>query len=129
MQKRRVADVLGPESKLADLGVEPNAVWVRVAPWWLRLVWREPFEAITAPWGIYLRRLPTDYEPDALGRLLLHELAHMAQWRRMGVRRFLVAYLGGYLKQRRAGLNPLEAYATIPLEQEARAAEAGLNPF
>lgn len=129
MQKRRVADVLGPESKLADLGVEPNAVWVRLAPWWLRVFWREPFAAITAPWGIYLRHEPNTHEPDSLRRLLLHELVHVAQWRRMGVRRFLVAYLGGYLKQRRAGLNPLEAYATIPLEQEARAAEAGLNPF
>ncbi len=129
MRKLRVLDVLGPDPGLVELGVDPDTVWVRPAPWLLRVFWREPFAAITTPWGIYLRHDPTRHDREALRRLLCHEIVHVAQWRRLGVRRFLVAYLGSYFKQRRAGLNPLEAYAAIPLEQEARAAEGGLPPL
>ena len=53
--------------------------------------------------------------------LLAHELVHVEQWRELGAPRFLRAYLGAYLRARRAGLAHWDAYRAIPFEQEARA--------
>lgn len=53
--------------------------------------------------------------------LLGHELVHVRQWRELGVRRFLARYLGSYVRLRARGLRHGEAYASIPLEEEARA--------
>lgn len=52
-------------------------------------------------------------------RLLRHELAHVAQWRRLGVVGFLVAYAGSYLRWRLLGHGHWDAYRRIPLEIEA----------
>jgi hypothetical protein len=52
--------------------------------------------------------------------LIAHELVHVEQWRRLGVLRFLRAYLGGYARGRRAGLGHSDAYRAIPFEAEAR---------
>ncbi|MDX2191810.1 MAG: hypothetical protein NW201_00555 [Gemmatimonadales bacterium] len=48
--------------------------------------------------------------------LLVHELAHVAQFRRLGAFGFLAAYVDGWLA---AGCR----YHAIPLEREAREAE------
>jgi hypothetical protein len=53
--------------------------------------------------------------------LLAHELVHVRQWRELGVVRFLWRYLGAYARGRVRGLCHRDAYAAIPLEQEARA--------
>ncbi len=53
--------------------------------------------------------------------LVAHELVHVRQWRELGSARFLWRYLSAYLDARRRGLRHREAYAAIPLEQEARA--------
>ena len=52
--------------------------------------------------------------------LLAHELVHVRQWRELGAARFLVRYLGAYLRGRAAGLGHQQAYEAIPLEVEAR---------
>lgn len=52
--------------------------------------------------------------------LIAHELVHVEQWRRLGVVRFLVQYLGDYLHGRRAGLDHWAAYRALRLEEEAR---------
>src|SRR3954465_14272753 len=52
--------------------------------------------------------------------LLAHELVHVEQWRRLGVVRFLRAYVGAYLRGRRGGLGHWDAYRAIPCEAEAR---------
>lgn len=52
-------------------------------------------------------------------RLLRHELAHVAQWRRLGVPGFLARYLGAYMRGRLAGRTHREAYRAIPLERDA----------
>lgn len=52
--------------------------------------------------------------------LIGHELVHVEQWRRLGAVRFLVEYLGAYVRLRRAGLGHWDAYSAIPFEQEAR---------
>jgi len=68
---------------------------------------------MTLRYGIFIRR---EYWGNR--RLLAHELAHVAQYERMGgVRRFLGAYL-------QECLNP--GYPLGPLEQEAKQAESAL---
>lgn len=52
-------------------------------------------------------------------RLMRHELVHVRQWRELGVLRFLVQYLGAYLRGRWDGYGHREAYRRIPLEVQA----------
>lgn len=52
-------------------------------------------------------------------RLLRHEAAHVRQWRSLGAARFVVRYLGGYLRGRLRGYPHSGAYRRIPLEVEA----------
>ena len=112
---------------LEDSGVEqcpvdidPKGVEVRSVPMWLRWVLRDRFSAITFPWAIYIQ----DSALDAPGvrSLLVHELAHLEQWRRLGYVRFLRVYLGEYFAARRSGASHMVAYYDISLETEARAA-------
>ncbi len=59
--------------------------------------------------------------------LVFHELAHVAQIRRLGrfgLARFLGRYLGEYLAGRVRGLNHGAAYRAISFEREAHALEA-----
>ena len=100
--------------------VDPQTVWVREAPWWLRLVWREPFVGIALPWSVYLRVTPDHLDGVQLRRILEHELVHIAQWRELGIRRFVRSYVGDYVAGRRSGLGHLEAYAGIALECDPR---------
>jgi len=55
--------------------------------------------------------------------LLAHELTHVAQYRRLGVPRFLARYLREYARHRLAGAGHAEAYRNISFEREARDAE------
>ncbi len=55
--------------------------------------------------------------------LLAHELAHVEQYRRLGLGGFLRRYFGEYLAGRRRGLSHHAAYRAISLEREARRAE------
>ncbi|MEP6626037.1 MAG: DUF4157 domain-containing protein [Acidimicrobiia bacterium] len=52
--------------------------------------------------------------------LIAHELVHVEQWRRQGRIGFLRAYLGDYVRGRRAGLGHWDAYRAIRAEAEAR---------
>lgn len=83
----------------------------RAAPtivrWYLDLV---GYDGVTLPpWGIFIRA-----ECLADERLCRHELAHWAQWQRMGTLRFFATYL--WLLAR-------HGYQNHPMEIEARAAE------
>lgn len=51
--------------------------------------------------------------------LMRHERGHMRQWRELGVVRFLVRYVGSYLRHRLSGRSHWGAYRRIPLEVEA----------
>lgn len=54
--------------------------------------------------------------------LMRHEQEHLRQWRELGTVRFLVEYLGAYLRGRLAGYSHRAAYRLIPLEVEAEQA-------
>ncbi|HUG74413.1 MAG TPA: hypothetical protein VMM81_01900 [Acidimicrobiia bacterium] len=100
--------------------VDPEQVRVRAARRWFRFFWAPWVTAMALPWGIYLHPKRLSDEPDRLGRLMVHELTHIDQWRRLGPIGWFREYLGGYRRGRRTGLSRQEAYRAIPLEVEAR---------
>ena len=71
--------------------------------------------AITVGRFVFLRR---GHEADH--GLIAHELVHVQQWREFGAPRFLVRYLGAYIRGRARGLGHWDAYRAIPFEAEAR---------
>ena len=101
------------------VSLNPDTVRVRCVPVWIRLWWRGSFAAITMPWGIYVRH-EVLHRPEQLGTLIVHELAHVEQWRRLGVVRFLRRYVGEYVSLRRTGADHMSAYRGISLEADAR---------
>jgi Domain of unknown function (DUF4157) len=74
------------------------------------------FAGMTLGRWVFLRR---GHEHD--DGLVAHELVHVRQWRELGALRFLWRYLGAYFRARLRGVRHRDAYAAIPLEQEARA--------
>lgn len=105
----------------ADLpSVNPSRIPVRQAPRWFRLFWARGITAVALPWGVYLHPRRLEEPMSALGPLLVHELAHIEQFRRLGPLGWAREYLGDYLRGRRVGLGHREAYRQIGLEVEAR---------
>lgn len=51
--------------------------------------------------------------------LLAHERVHVRQWAELGLRGFLAAYLGAYVRERLRGYGHWAAYRRIPLEVAA----------
>jgi hypothetical protein len=107
--------------------VDPDTVMVRVASRLFRAVWARGISAVTMPWAIYvtpavMERHLGGAEPKRTGRLIVHEVMHVEQWRRLGGFRHLTQYAGDYLRGRFHGLTHWEAYRGVRLEREARAA-------
>lgn len=100
--------------------IDVAGVPIRSARRWFRLFWAPWVTALALPWGIYLH--PSHFERglDSLGPLVVHELTHLDQWRRLGARGWAVEYIGSYRRGRKAGLDRQAAYRAIPLEEEAR---------
>ena len=102
-------------------GVDPERLLIREArPWFERLVLRRA-AAIALPYVVYVRT-STYVRPRAdLTRLVVHELAHVSQWREDGYVRFAARYLGDYLRERLRGRSHIESYLAIRYEAGARA--------
>lgn len=105
--------------------VDPSQVVVREAPRWFRALWAKGIVAVAMPWAIYMTpammdRYEAAAEPRRLGQLLVHELTHIEQLRRLGRTRHVVQYTGDYLKGRLQRRGHWEAYHSIRLEVEAR---------
>jgi hypothetical protein len=99
-----------------------DSVPIRLAPRWMSRLWRGSVAAMTLPWAIYV-------DADHLrstdsGPLILHELVHVRQWKRLGMWRFLRIYVSDYVRNRREGMDHHHAYLGIRLEKEARVAVA-----
>ena len=71
-------------------------------------------DAITIRSVVSIRTVAADDE-----HLLRHEREHVRQWRRLGAARFLIRYVGAYLRWRLRGYGHWGAYRHIPLEVEA----------
>lgn len=57
---------------------------------------------------------------DGSSTLIAHELVHVEQWQRHGPLRFLVWYLGDFVRQYRTRRSWMESYRAIDAEVEAR---------
>lgn len=113
--------------RLAELlpGVDPFAVPVRPAPRWLLWLWRPWVTAMATAGGIYVHpdRLAT---PATLGSLIVHELVHVGQWRRVGRVRFPLSYAWHYGRGLIAHRRARQAYGSIPWETEATSVAADI---
>lgn len=105
--------------------VDPAQVAVKEAPRWFRALWAEGIVAVAMPWAVYLTpammdRYETAAEPDRLARLMVHELAHIEQFRRLGAVRHVTQYVFDYLRGRLRRKGHWGAYTSVRLEIEAR---------
>ena len=105
-------------------GLDTEGVPVRLAPWWVRIFWPKGISAMTPPWVIWVGPEVMAWEPTRRAGLIVHELTHTAQWKRLGWGRFLYRYLADYLKGRRRGMSHRDAYRAISLEREAEEVKA-----
>jgi hypothetical protein len=105
--------------------VNPAEVNVRVASPLFRRFWAKGIAAVALPTGVYVQptvmeRFRSGAEPERSGRLIVHELMHIEQWRRLGPFRHISQYLGDYIRNRFQGFGHWESYRAIRLEEEAR---------
>lgn len=112
--------------------VDPAKVKVRVASPLFRRFWAKGIAAVALPNGIFVQpavmdRFRSGAEPERSGRLIVHELMHIEQWRRLGPIRHIAQYLGDYLRNRLDGFGHWEAYLAIRIEQEARDVAASVD--
>jgi len=122
---------LGTRNLPPDLTDQLRALRARIRhgyPFWLSWVVRADVLAITLGRSIYLAPALLERGDELLTRTLRHELVHVEQAGRIGLVRFLHQYVRDYLHLRRSGLGSAEAYAAIPFEVEARAAEGPATP-
>jgi hypothetical protein len=107
--------------------VDPASVRVRVASPLFRRVWAKGIVAVALPNGVFvdpgvMERFRSGKELGRGGRLVVHELMHIEQWRRLGAVRHVAQYIGDYLRNRFRGNNHWDSYRAIRLEVEALAA-------
>lgn len=105
--------------------IDPTTIEVRQAPRWFMALWARGIVAVAMPWAIYLtpammQRYNAGAEPQRMGTLLVHELAHIEQVKRLGVVRHVLQYVSDYLRARLRGRRHWDAYRQIRLEVEAR---------
>jgi hypothetical protein len=123
-------DILGVDRDLlADVmpRVDADRVPLRVASPWFRRLWVKGIRGVTTPWGVYVhpevaKRFAQRQDDNGLALLMVHELMHVEQLRRLGVTRHTTEYIVDYLQGRASGLGHWESYRRVRLEEEARAA-------
>ncbi len=121
------------EVRRALPNVDPARTRITPASRANRRVWAKGIVAVTAPWGISV--VPEVFasltDPNKAwrhGTLIVHELAHLDQYRRIGAWRHIGRYTGDYLSARWHGRNHWDAYRDIRLEVEARAIASRFAP-
>lgn len=110
--------------------IEPvrlDEVRVRAAPRLLRRVWGKGIQAMTVRRTIYVDPVMLVGPHESTGPLIVHELIHARQWRRLGVVRFLTRYVFEYVRGRFSGHGHRDAYLGISMEVEARAEASRLT--
>jgi hypothetical protein len=118
------AELLGrrdsPAFRAVIRPVRPEEVKVRPIPRWCEPAWPKWVAAMATPWAVYVRRDVLEGSPEALAKLVCHELVHVRQWRSHGTFGFVWRYLADYAHGRMRRLGHQDAYRAISLEVEAR---------
>lgn len=87
----------------------------------VRMLWRPGIRGVTL-WRLVLADPEVMRgDPKSLGRLVIHEMAHVRQFAELGYVRFTVRYLTEYWRGRLHGKSHRDAYLSIGAEVEARA--------
>jgi len=107
--------------------VDPSKVRVFAASRRFRVFWARGISAVAMPWGVYMHPDRLERPAADIGRLIVHELVHIDQWRRLGALGWARSYIGDYWRGRRRGLGHRGAYRAIGLEEEARGVAARLG--
>ncbi len=107
--------------------IDPSTVPVHAASRRFRLFWAKGISAVAMPWGVYVHPDRLKQPAADVGRLMVHELAHIDQWRRLGAIAWFRSYVGDYMRGRRKGLGHHGAYRAVGLEREARDVAARLG--
>ena len=105
--------------------IDPRTIKGWEAPWFVKPIWGKRIAARAMAWGIYVRsdvmqRFERGEEPERNAHLIVHELTHIEQWRRLGPIRHSVQYVGDFLRGVVAGKGTFASYKGIRLELEAR---------
>lgn len=82
---------------------------------------------ITLGCKVYIQETLFDGDGELPLSLVVHEVAHVAQYLREGTAGFLARYLTHYARGLARGLSDRDAYLAIPHEVEARRAEEALR--
>ena len=114
----------------------PDRMWALISergvkvlvgyPWWLRPWLARNVVAITLGHRVYLSARMLERSEEYLERLLRHELAHVAQVKRLGLLPFLWSYVTEFLRHYWRVRSVREAYLRISFEVEAASAEEAL---
>jgi hypothetical protein len=105
--------------------VDAAGVRVRVASRWFTTVWGNGIDALTMPWAVYVKppvmeRFRAGGDMRGIAVLMIHELVHVEQLRRLGVLRQVTWYVADYIRGRIRRLGHWEAYRAVRFEVEAR---------
>ena len=113
-------DVALRRSGVVDGSDRYSSVAVRPVPRWLARVWGSGVDAMALPRMVLASARACDrINAGDAAALLIHESAHIDQWRRYGAAGFLARYLSDYLRGRAVGLPHHTAYRAVRFEREA----------
>jgi hypothetical protein len=113
--------------------VDPAKARITPAPAWYRRTWSKGIIAVTMPWGISVTpevhvALHDPAQAPRYGTLVVHELAHLDQYHRLGATRHLARYARDYVTGRWHGRSHWDAYRDVGLEVEARRVAERFTP-
>lgn len=106
--------------------VDPDRVNVYPASPTMRRLWLKGIQGVTIHKLVFVDREVLLGDPQRLGRLVIHELVHVRQFRDAGYVGFMARYIRDYAAGLLVGKNLREAYLDIAAEREARELTAEL---
>lgn len=109
--------------------VDPDKVNVWPASRWMRALWRPGIQGVTHWKWVFVEPEVLTGNGERLGRLVVHELVHVRQYVAGGYARFVVRYVGEYVRGRLGGKSPRDSYLAISAEVEAREVTARAVSF
>jgi hypothetical protein len=109
------------ELRSAVAPVDPDSVNVWPASRIMMRLWRRGITGVTIRNWVFVDPALLEGDPVRLGRLVIHELVHVRQFRDSGYVSFSLRYVFEYLRGLLGGKSLRDAYLDISAEQEARA--------